>query len=442
MKNIQRIYLLLIALLSVLWLLADTVLSDPYNFFALRTSVMNYTGIIGIGVMSIGMLLAIRPAIAENLLGGLDKSYRLHKWLGITALVIAVVHWLWAKGPKWMIGWGWLTRPARKPAAEQTVPLFQFFQSQRHFAEEIGEWAFYAMVLLIALALIKRFPYRYFFKTHRLLAIAYLVLVFHSTVLMKYTYWDHLVAPLMAVLMAGGTIAALMSLFRKVGAQRQAVGAIEEIQYHTDNRVLKVVINLKDRWSGHAAGQFAFLTFNTSEGPHPFTISSAWNDDGRLTFLIKGIGDYTASLPATLKNGDLVKVEGPYGRFAFDDNKSRQIWVAGGIGITPFIARMQSLAEQADAREIDLFYSTAAPDEGFIAKVQASADKAGVRLHVLRSDADGRLNADRLCTTVPAWSSASVWFCGPKNFGKALRQDLLAKGLSANDFHQELFDMR
>jgi hypothetical protein len=42
-----------------------------------------------------------------------------------------------------------------------------------------------------------------------------------------------------------------MSLFR-VGAQRQAVGAIEEIQYHTDNRVLKVVINLKDRWSGHA----------------------------------------------------------------------------------------------------------------------------------------------------------------------------------------------
>jgi predicted ferric reductase len=175
-----------------------------------------------------------------------------------------------------------------------------------------------------------------------------------------------------------------------------------------------VVINLKDRWSGHVAGQFAFLTFNRSEGPHPFTISSAWNEDGKLTFLIKGLGDYTDTLPATLKAGDLVKVEGPYGRFAFDDNKSRQIWVAGGIGITPFIARMQALAEQADAREIDLFYSTAAPDEDFIAKVQASADKAGVRLHILRSDADGRLSADRVCAAVPAWSSASVWFCGPK----------------------------
>jgi predicted ferric reductase len=66
MKHIQRIYLLLIALLSVLWLLADTVLSEPYNFFSLRTSLMNYTGIIGIGVMSIGMLLAIRPAIAKT----------------------------------------------------------------------------------------------------------------------------------------------------------------------------------------------------------------------------------------------------------------------------------------------------------------------------------------------------------------------------------------
>jgi predicted ferric reductase len=67
---------------------------------------INYTGIIGIGAMSMGMLLALRPGRLEPLLGGLDKTYRLHKWLGITGLVIAVIHWLWAQGTKWAGGIG------------------------------------------------------------------------------------------------------------------------------------------------------------------------------------------------------------------------------------------------------------------------------------------------------------------------------------------------
>ena len=72
-----------------------------------------------------------------------------------------------------------------RPPAE-TVAIFQYFQSQRGLAEGIGEWAFYAAVVLIILALVKRFPYRHFFKTHRLLAIVYLFLVFHAVVLMKF----------------------------------------------------------------------------------------------------------------------------------------------------------------------------------------------------------------------------------------------------------------
>ncbi|OAD20957.1 oxidoreductase, partial [Candidatus Thiomargarita nelsonii] len=91
MSTIKHSYLILIGLLTTLWLIADPILSIDYNFFALRASMMNYTGIIGIGVMSVAMILAIRPAVFESLLGGLDKSYRLHKWLGITGLVISII---------------------------------------------------------------------------------------------------------------------------------------------------------------------------------------------------------------------------------------------------------------------------------------------------------------------------------------------------------------
>src|SRR3990167_4968224 len=87
MKHIQLTLIGLILLLSGLWMAADTVWSDAFATFNYRTSMLNYTGILAIGAMSVGMLLALRPrGRIETFLGGLDKSYRLHKWLGITAL--------------------------------------------------------------------------------------------------------------------------------------------------------------------------------------------------------------------------------------------------------------------------------------------------------------------------------------------------------------------
>jgi predicted ferric reductase len=246
----------------------------------------------------------------------------------------------------------------------------------------------------------------------------------------------------MALLMAGGSGAAVVSLLRKVGARRRALGAIEELIHHPDNRVLKVAIKLQGHWPGHDAGQFAFVTFDPDEGAHPFTISSAWQGDGRMFFLIKGIGDYTGQLPGTLRVGQPVTVEGPYGRFGFAGDKTRQIWVAGGIGITPFIARMQALARAPDGKRVDLFYSTSAPDAVFINKVRQRAEDAGVVLHLLVSQRDGRLDARRIAAAVPDWKMADFWFCGPAGFGSALREAFTAQGLPAADFHQELFDMR
>lgn len=442
MRPIKSIYIVLLAGLTLLWLIADPLLSVEYQFFTLRHALINYSGIIAMGVMSVGMMLAIRPVSIESFIGGLDKTYRLHKWLGITGLVFSVIHYLWVNVPKWMVGWDMLEKPAHGPRPEQSSEILSFFQKQRGLAESIGEWAFYAALILMVLALLKWFPYRYFFKTHRLIAIAYLFLVFHSIVLMEFSYWGEVIAPLMTLLMIGGTVGAFISLFRRVGFGRRAVGEIEQLRYHKDNRVLNVAIKLKDRWFGHDAGQFAFVTFDKSEGPHPFTVSSAWSGDGTLSFDIKGIGDYTNTLPASLKVGDLVTVEGPYGRFNFNSSKPRQIWVAGGIGITPFIARIQALISRADGKMIDLFYSTDAPDDAFINRIRDSARAANVRLHLLIPSRDGWLNAERIRQAIPDWQEADIWFCGPKGFGQSLRRDFNQAGLPSSGFHQELFEMR
>lgn len=442
LRRLPWVWAAIVLALVLLWLATMPFDGAGRDVFAMRPAWLQGTGTLTIGVMSVAMLLATRPVLLEPWLGGLDKMYRLHRWLGITALVVALAHWLWVEGPKWMVGWGWLVRPPRQRELPAEGPLLRQLQAWRDPAEAVGEWAFYALLLLLALALLRRFPYRRFFQTHRLLPVVYLALVFHSVVLMQASSWAQPLGVVMALLMGLGSVAAVWVLVGGVGRSRQVLAVVDTLDLHAAQGVLEVAVRLKGRWAGHQAGQFAFVRFDAREGAHPFTIVSPWVGDGRMRFLIKGLGDHTRALPSQLKAGDLLRVEGPYGQFNFEGGAARQIWVGGGIGITPFIARLAELALQPDGRSIDLFYATATADELAFARLRQAAQAAGVRLHVMLDAVDGRLSAARLCAAVPGWREADVWFCGPAVFGRQLRRDLCALGLPRVDFHQELFELR
>lgn len=445
MKNIKLSFGALIALLTAFWLMADSAVPQPFTYFAFRSVFMQYSGVVAIGLMSAAMILAARPKWLEPHLNGLDKMYRLHKWLGITTLVISILHWWWATGTKWMVGWGWLERPARGP---RSAPVDQgliegWLGSQRHLAESLGEWAFYASLVLLVLALVKWFPYHLFKKTHKWLAVGYLVLVFHSIVLTKFSYWSQPIGVILAGLMLAGSVAAVLVLSGRVGRHRKVQGSVASINYYPELRVLETTIDLNEGWPGHTAGQFVFVTSDRKEGPHPYTIASAWlPEERRLVFITKALGDHTSRLRDRLRIGMPVSVEGPYGCFDFDDSRPSQIWVGAGIGITPFVAAMKQRAIKNDSRPVYLFHPTADFSQEAIDKLSADALAAGVRLHVLVSGRDGRISADRIRRIVPDWQSASVWFCGPPAFGQSLRDDFIEHGLPDKHFHQELFQMR
>lgn len=444
MKNIKVALWLLLLVVSAFWLLADTLVPQPFTYFSFRHVFVQYSGVLGMAMMSVAMLLAVRPRLLERPLDGLDKMYRLHKWLGIGGLVVATLHWWWAQGTKWMVGWGWLSRPERGSGGSGgalRTPLEQWLREQRGLAESLGEWAFYAAAVLIILALIKAFPYRLFQKTHKWLALAYLVLVYHALVLLEFAYWSQPIGWFMALLMLGGTLAALWVLAGRVG--RGVPGVITELTTYPALRVIEGTLRLENGWRGHKPGQFAFVTSRHEEGAHPYTIASAWNPDERcLTFIVKELGDWTGRLSEVLRVGMPVRVAGPHGCFDFDDQRPRQIWIGAGIGITPFIARMQHLARVPGQQSIDLFHPTAEYDEVAIDKLRALAEAANVRLHVIVSPRDGRLTPEQIREAVPDWRSASLWFCGPAAFGESLRKDFVKHGLPARRFHQELFAMR
>ncbi|MDX9698244.1 MAG: ferric reductase, partial [Rhodocyclaceae bacterium] len=315
----------------------------------------------------------------------------------------------------------------------------------------MGEWAFYAAVALIALALIRFFPYHWFYKSHRLLAIVYLVLVFHSVVLMEFAYWSEPVGWLTAALLAAGTAAAVIVLLGRVGARQQVTARIAALNYYEGVDALEITADVPG-WPGHKPGQFAFATSDASEGAHPYTIASAWNPERpQLTAVIKGLGDHTRRLRGRLQIGQALKVEGPYGCFTFDDGSARQIWVGAGIGITPFISRLDYMRLQGggghpswpQGQHIDLFHSTADVDNDALARLAADARAADVRLHVFIDAQHGRLTGQRIRDEVPGWREASIWFCGPAGFADALRRDFAAHGFPVKQrFHHELFQMR
>lgn len=446
MKNIKLSLWGVLIGLTGLWLLTDTFIPEPFVLGKIRHVWVLYSGVIGISIMSIAMILATRQRWQEPFLGGLDKSYRLHKWLGISGLVIAIVHWGWAKGFKYAVWFGFLERPARRgraPGGDELNMFEQLFRSLHGPAEFVGEWALYAVVILILLALIKLFPYRIFAKTHYLIAIVYLVLVFHSTILMEKTYWLQPIGLIVGLLMLAGTVSAIMVLSNMVGRNNKVEGTIESLNHFQSMQVLETVVKLNGNWKGHKAGQFAFVTHDSKEGAHPYTICSAWDEkDKRITFITKALGDYTKHLPEALKIGQHVLIEGPYGQFTFNDNYKRQIWVGGGIGITPFIARMKQLALQQGDQIVDLIHTTNELEQDAAEKLNADVMASGVNLYLMIDNKDGLLTGERLRKMVPDWHSASIWFCGPASFGRELKKDLIANGLQAKNFHQELFEMR
>ena len=87
------------------------------------------------------------------------------------------------------------------------------------------------------------------------------------------------------------------------------------------------------------AGQFVFLAIGGAGGwqRHPFTVASA-PTERRLDVSVKAVGDYTRDLYQQLRAGTPARVAGPFGGFDYRKGGPSQIWIAGGIGITPFSA--------------------------------------------------------------------------------------------------------
>lgn len=427
---------------SALWAHGAGTDSVPW---AVYTQSFYLSGVLSIGLMSLAMVLAVRLTWLERPFGGIDQMYRLHKWTGIAAVGFAAMHWLLEMADDIVKA---LYGRAGRPAEQEYGGWLGALQD---VGEEMGEWAIYVALAMLVITLWKRFPYHLWRHLHRVMPVLYLGVALHSAVLAPADYWAHPIGWLLAGLLTVGSLAAGWTLTGQVGRSRRYAATVVSVQTPTPG-VTELVCRVQGAWRGHQAGQFAFLTLNWFEGAHPFTIASAPHGDGLVTFQIKALGDFTRQLGHRAQPGQPVTVEGPYGQFKLSRQRrsARQIWVAGGVGVTPFLAWLDSLAEATwqggAAPEADLHYFTRqAADDPFARQLRTRcAAVPSVKLHVHESNIGLTPTTPEqlVAESAQAGQRTEVWFCGPAGLGQRVRAGLKRKLGWRLRFHQEAFEMR
>jgi ferredoxin-NADP reductase len=172
---------------------------------------------------------------------------------------------------------------------------------------------------------------------------------------------------------------------------------------------------------------------------HPFSITSA-PAEPRLRITVKAVGDYTRAL-RRLDPGAEAVVEGAYGSFSHRiPGGDRQIWLAGGIGVTPFLSMARSLGTE-HGPAVDFYYCVEHEEEAhFLSELEAlAARRDDFRLVVVPRDREGFLTAQRLEDDLGDLQSAHVLICGPPAMIDSLTSQLHERGVPSGQIHSEEF---
>lgn len=388
-----------------------------------RTTGTTMLGGIAFLLMTTSILLSTRLEAFEDWFGGLDRMYQVHRVAGVTALMFVLVHFFGV--PKEL-------PPGVDPAANALFP-----------SVPLGMLSLIMLVVLLAVALNRKIAYSRWRPSHRLMGLIYFAVIGHFMTAPGIFFERFSASGLMLIAAAAvGVIAYLYSVF---GMNRRTALPYEIEAVNPLERATEVVLKPLQRALDHRPGQFAFVEVQGKgwSEPHPFTISSAPGED-RLRFTIKVLGDWTRKVREELQPGARVQVRGAYGRFDMANAGKKQIWLAGGIGLTPFLSTIRAM-QPGDDRQIHLVYAAREKNDAiFLYELEARAAELGnITLVPLFSDEGNFARVDMMKVKLPdPLESYDYFMCGPRPMIDGLIKGLRKEGVPRHRIHTEAFEFR
>lgn len=155
---------------------------------------------------------------------------------------------------------------------------------------------------------------------------------------------------------------------------------------------------------------------------------------------------------AALPEGTALNLEGPFGSFTLHENAARPaVFLAGGIGVTPFRSIIADAVARKLPHELILFYSNREPgDAAFLEELRAFAQAhpslsiVPTMTRIAATDASwagerGHIDDALLDRHKPHSISPIYYIAGPPAMVHAMRALLKARGVSGDDIRFEEF---
>jgi ferredoxin-NADP reductase len=205
------------------------------------------------------------------------------------------------------------------------------------------------------------------------------------------------------------------------------------------------------------AGQYCSVTvpdmgFQDERGlRRTFSIASSPLEKD-LLFVMKMSNSALKRTIAEMPFGTDVTLEQPLGSLILPkETKVPLVFLAGGVGITPFRSMMRYAVDANTGHAITLLYSSQTPEETpFLQELQQMAEDHGQITAIITmtrvgedrtrwSGATGRVSAEMIKNGCKAWESAGYYVVGPPAMATGMKETLLGMNIPQERIKMELF---
>lgn len=207
---------------------------------------------------------------------------------------------------------------------------------------------------------------------------------------------------------------------------------VQIIQYKEDLKEFVLSIENERKYNPGSFVQLSLDTVTASDiWPDSRTFSIASWEKGSMRIIIKKVGYYTTRIFSELKIGSTCTVKYPFGEL-FDRNtlSEKHLFLAGGVGITPFLGLSKYFADNGLIENVHLLYSVKCHDD--LLHLEELKQRFGdrMRLFITREKING-CYCGRMCINdivTVADKETNVYICGSKDFNTEISSLLVTNG--------------
>lgn len=377
--------------------------------------------LLSLAIFTASLITPLRIRIFTHWTRGLARQLRLHHTLAQLAALLIICH----------IGWELYSAPW--PGAQSLI-------ISDDPALMVAWIAVFAFMGALACSYATTLRYRKWYSLHMLFPFSYILALFHA-------YQFRLIEPFdeTAVFALGATgILALMSMVvHKYWNPTVAVFLVKELRKLSLSS-WELVLRSKHPKSvvqQFRAGDVVYLRFlreGFTRSLHPFSVASC-RFEPELRLYIKSLGHDTSHLQ-DLNIDSEIQLIGPYWELRPDPSRP-QVWVAGGIGISPFIGFIHCMGFEKWPHPVHLIHYSSSDKEKSV-ELDSLWKQSGSLNHLKITNAmtpGENLDFSSLDIAILELEDPLILVCGPPLFMRAIRKHLTQLGIAKRNIKTEEF---